>query len=726
MAAANNPRQRPKKEADRPRNLEERARFKTLLLSNPNYFGNLEQSEYQPVLKIVGDTTYEQLTCVGYNLNLSVIEATVQVKLPTGYGGNLCSPGTHEYVRFFVDYGAGWIDIGVGGFNIHDLPSGVDCARQPDKPLSYVVTLPFEPRRDPCGRPLLPNVRAILSWQIVPPAGNPNWLPIWGNRLDRHIQIKPRRRFLIDLIDVIGTNIGQKLELPPEFEVIQFEPLPLPDPPPLSLEELAQQYAVQVQEGEAAAEGRIAVEPHRFGFGELQSLLAPGALDQENLASQIVKWQKLDINWQAILEALQQTKGNVNYEELDCLGLDYNQEWLVATITIKRPVGYLGNLCQQGSKEYVAFWADWDNSCQWVYQGTTAIEVHDIPGIPADGLHYTAVLKVNPDEYRQLCEKPQIARIRAVMSWNTPPSTTDPDDVPYWGNRLDTHVQLKPGRPHTGDGPEIAIIGGISVSQIDIFGNGMTTPNAVFALYGSAADPYVPSRRCPFGGRVHVQAYAPPLFSALGYKYRVLARKVGTLAEIPVTTPFQIASGINPPVMRTPDPMTGFIEYVDPQQNIFDMLAWWDTSGDDLWEIRLEMVNASNVFLGSTAWHRVQLDNTAPEAELHIDSGGDCKDFGAGTTVDGHFVARDIHFGYFTLDTLPNSLMPPNPTPSSGNVETAPAPVGDEWHWASTPTTTPCGYVTLLQVWDRTIVGSVPGSHNYNEDDVGFCLRAVD
>jgi len=36
----------------------------------------------------------------------------------------------------------------------------------------------------------------------------------------------------------------------------------------------------------------------------------------------------------------------------------------------------------------------------------------------------------------------------------------------------------------------------------------------------------------------------------------------------------------------------------------------------------------------------------------------------------------------------------------------------------------PCGYVILLQVWDRTIVGSSYSSHNYNFTDVGFCLRA--
>lgn len=34
----------------------------------------------------------------------------------------------------------------------------------------------------------------------------------------------------------------------------------------------------------------------------------------------------------------------------------------------------------------------------------------------------------------------------------------------------------------------------------------------------------------------------------------------------------------------------------------------------------------------------------------------------------------------------------------------------------------PCGYVVVVHVWDRAIVSSHPGSHNYNKDDFGFCL----
>ena len=43
-----------------------RANFKLLTLSNPNYFGNLIESPFKPVLPICCNTHYESLGCVGY------------------------------------------------------------------------------------------------------------------------------------------------------------------------------------------------------------------------------------------------------------------------------------------------------------------------------------------------------------------------------------------------------------------------------------------------------------------------------------------------------------------------------------------------------------------------------------------------------------------------------------------------------------------------------------
>lgn len=38
----------------------ERKQFRALVLANPNYFGNLKVSPFQPVLNIQSNTTYEE------------------------------------------------------------------------------------------------------------------------------------------------------------------------------------------------------------------------------------------------------------------------------------------------------------------------------------------------------------------------------------------------------------------------------------------------------------------------------------------------------------------------------------------------------------------------------------------------------------------------------------------------------------------------------------------
>ena len=710
------------REGDPPK---ERAQFKRLLASNPNYFGNLGPGPIPPVTVINSNTSYEEATCVGFNPALDLLEATIQVKRPSGYNGTLCAPGSTEYVRFFVDYGAGWTDAGLAAFNAHDIPNIVDCAKQPDKPLSYVVTLRLDPQRKNCRFPTLPNVRAILSWQQMPPAGNANagWSPVWGNVVDQHIQIKPRFLWFGDLLEVVSKDLLKNL--PPLVEAAKPFPIPLPDPPPFSMKSLASLY--QAKEASAAT-----VAPHRFGFAELHALLA--SPDQQFQVAVNAEWKAAGIDLAAALAALDNTKADVSYEELKCLGLEYNLDRLVATFKIKRPVGYSGGLCTTGSKEYVSFWADWDNTCDWKYLNTVAVDVHDVATIPPDGLAYSAILPVDLNAVRRPCEGgPKIARIRAVLSWNAPPSTIDPDALNHWGNRVDAHVQIRPGRSVPPNVPHVSIVGGIGVADIDVFGDGMTLPAATFAFGGSAADSL--NRDCPFGGLIIVQG--PPM---LGSNYRLWARKFGDpTSEEVVKNTFHVVNWLGIGSNITPDPLTGYVTYMDPLANINQVLAHWTPPGDALWQIRLEAIPLGGVASSTTPWFSIQLDNTAPRrrpalppfeppavtCEIHIDSGGDCKDFSKGTLIQGHFVAQDAHFGSFSLSALPASMSPNAPTtltPTTSETLSF-AAGGDAWQLITT-NMQPCGYVILLQIWDRAIVNSTPGSHNYGSFDVGFCLRA--
>jgi hypothetical protein len=694
-----------------------RSGYSKLIASNPNYFGNLGESSFKPVKVIQADTTYEQVTCLGFNPSTSILEAVVQIKQPSGYDGDSCTSGSYEYIRFYVDYGSGFEDLGYVAINVHDVPNAADCAKAAEKPLSFAASVSFQPKTNWCGVPVLPKVRAILSWQTVPPANTPNYNPVWGNHLDAHIQIKPRPLIYKE----IGLNIAGEVAkfIPPE-EVVTLEnqPVPLPDPGPLDLAQLAQLYAAPVVKG-AKAEAATAVPAHRFGFAEVQKVLAAPVVDSQQVVSAIDKFTAAGLNWQSVVAALEGEDANVSYEQLECLGLegDPAAPRLVATLRIKQPVGYNGGLCTAGSNEYVAFWADWDDTCKFTYLNTVAIPVHDISSIPKDGLVYSVVLPVNLDPYRAPCDKPKIARVHAVLSWATPPSTTNPNALNYWGNFITTHVQIQPGTVPNPLYPTISILGGIPTGSIA--SDGYTVTNARFAGNNLLADSL--GRRCPFGGVVEIQG---PEFPGYWYKIQVRPQSGGAWQD--VIAPLLLTRWDGTTYLSSPDPTSHFFPYQQYANNIENLLGDWETVGltDVVWEVKLQIASDHTGTPVSGAVpdvHNLQLDNTAPYGNIQISSGGDCGQFDVGAVLNGTFVATDANFGSFSLYTLP---YPSAITPSGGY---SPTPAsGSAWS-LNTAGLVPCGYVIQLEVADLSIVNSAWGSHNWAVSppsvlSQGFCL----
>src|SRR5262249_17582493 len=472
-----------------------------------------------------------------------------------------------EYVRFFLNYGLGWEDAGLAAVHVHDIPNQNDCAKDPEKPLSYAASVQVHPKANWCGVPVLPQARAILSWQMIPPAGNANFTPIWGNHLDCHVQIKPRPIIFSELATALNPAITKFI--PPEIvESAMKLPVPAPDPGPLHLADLTKLYAAS-----ATTPASAAVPSHRFGFAELHHALQGPAASSDAVSAGISQWKLLNLDWQAAIAAVAAVNANVTYEQLECLGLEgeLGLERLAATFRIKRPTGYGGGLCTAGSTEYVAFWADWDNTCDYTYLGTVPVRVHDIGAIPPDGLCYNAVLPVNLNAHRQGCDKPKIGRVRAVLSWGVPPSTTDPDALQYWGNLIDTHVQIQPGVVPNPLTPKISILGGIPTSQIDA--SGRTVLNARFAGNNLLADAL--GRQCPFGGRVEVQGPEFP-----GFKYRIQVRRTTGGLWQDVATPLWLTNWDGTTYLSSPD-ANNFFEYRDYLNNIENLLGEWDTGGDD-------------------------------------------------------------------------------------------------------------------------------------------------
>jgi len=674
-----------------------RSNFHLLLLTNPNYFGNLKDSTFEPVLSIAGDTSFEEIGCVGFSDALSRLEAVVSIKQNAGYGGGLCTSGSQEYVRFYLSFDGGttWIDQGVTGFNAHDIAG--------PKPLEYVVAQPISVSEDFCFFENLPQVRAILSWNFEPPANTPGFVPVWGNVVDVTIQI-PAFEFII----LAGLLDKAKVELPPKFKhaVNLQQQIPAAPKKALSTTEIANLY-----KGKPVTPSRFLYPAIQTHSQNLASVTTPIAAAK---SAKKLSFKPIDINLTDVIGAILATSGDTTYEELDCVGLDPNRDALAGVIKVKLPYGFNGGLCTAGSTEYVAFWVDFGSGFE--YQGTVVQNVHDIAGVPADGLEYAVVLPIDVASHQKPCDAgPQVVKVRAILSWQTAPPTNDPNYVPVWGNQSDALVQIPAGDPIGLGTANIAIIGGIGVDQIDTVFTGMTLPFAVFALTGTNADPWIASRQCPFGGQIVIQGVP-----SVGFRYRVWVQKVGSPLPVALTDPIITTDMFGTPTTRTPDG-SGFFAYLDNTQNIDDVLAYWYSSGDDQWYVWLEIADSTDKVLGSTSMYLIQLDNTAPTVDIHIDSSGDCKQFAQGATITGHFVAQDLHFGAFSLGTLPSSLSPNEPTTATPATSPTAPPPGDAWQLDTTGMQT-CGYVIDLEVWDNSIVGSGPGGHNFNAKQVGFCL----
>lgn len=694
----------PTRTKDAPEVTRERSDFHALLATNPNYFGTLPELGFPTEVAKQGDTTFEALHCVSYSPERSRLEATVEIRRTTGYSGGLCSAGSHEHVRFYVSYddGANWEDAGVASINVHDVPAGESCDNSNWPPLTYVCGVDLKPRRKWCGRPVLPLVRAILSWEIVPAPNTPDQVPIWGDVHHSYIQIRPRRFVFPDIIKELPDNVVVKL--PPY--VLEEVPSPIPDPGPLVPLPLADLVKL-----------KGSVPEHRFVLPHLAASKETGAQTLLDFVAPAQAAQALKIDLPAILKKLQSTKGDTSYEELECVGLDNNTEQLVASFRVKRSNGYSGGPCTAGSTEFVAFWADFGDDCRYTYLGTVQVNTHDYETLPDGGLSYAALLPVDLGKFRRSCDVPVIGRVRAVLSWGTPPSTTDPDAVPHWGNRLDTHVQLRPGVPYDGTA-RFTIVGGVAAASVDL-ASGRTLPGAALAVNG-----YPLPNDCPFAGVATLHGPLDPVLA--GQLYRVRVRNLttgGALTDL--TENFYVVNWLGVGSWTTPG-AGGWTPWPTWVGNTTGKLGHFTPGGDDLWEVQLEVFG-----LGVVDVRRLQMDNTL-NASIVVGDADNAADLMLSTMgacrvprgpVSGTFVARDKNFHSWSIGVSggPGSPIPPTPLTVGISASTQ-TPLSGTPFTIDLSALEPCGYVVRLGVTDRAVVSSAYFGRTVYVDR-GVCLE---
>jgi len=680
-----------------------RQNFKTLLAANPNFFGNLAESTFSSVVVIQGDTAYESIGCVGYNPQLEQLRATINIKQTSGYSGPICTAGSQEYVRFYLSYDGGttWQDQGLRSVNVFDVPG--------PKPLEFAVTLPISPVENFCFFQNLPLVRAILSWNFAPPAATPGFVPVWGDIVEAQIQIEGFEFIILEtlLADAKvklpeeiaqAVNLNQKVSAAPEKA--------------LSPAELYKLYA------------GTPVPQHRY----LASLLSAAA----NAATLTTATELGGISGVDIASAVASfinTSGDTAYEQLDCIGLDPNLSQLTGVLEIKQSSGYAGGPCTAGSTEYVAFWVDWGTGLE--YAGTTSVGVHDFSSIPAGGLQYNVFLPVNLLAHAKPCSSgPQTAKVHAVLSWNIPPSTTNPYAPVVWGNSLDGLILIPPGQ-QIGPGqqvPVLSAVGDVATEYIGSDGRITSATTVTTGVYYADA---------PFGGRITLAGQISNPTS--GLKYRIMKAPHGSSSFAPV---------VNEPAGLTLNISTfsggswtestqtfhadadGYYPYQDfGNQSVQDHLLglWYSTPADTgfAYDLRVDLYTGGPDIESNVV--TVLINNAAPGATL-TPSFGECGQVAPGDTISGTFSATATDFGSFSFEILPpgpaHGVLPVPPSKTSIELGGTVADPGVTSGSFSIDTTgmDPCGYSLTLNVWDRTNVDSGLTS-NYNPASAGFCLQ---
>lgn len=687
------------------------------LLQNPNYFGTLKDSElatqYTPVVNLTdAQSYYEELDCIDYNPQTHMLGAVVIVKQSTGYNGSPCFGGSREYVRFFVDYDRNgtWVDEGLAQFGIYDHNFNDD--------LCYYAQIKLSADKATCcfSSAVLPRVRAILSWNTPPTAGDPNFPFVWGDVKESDIQIAPSNSLWCSIVQNIDqlTDIKFKKEIKqPSFVKTVIPELGeqmLAAAPKATVAELQRHYQSKEHVSRMVFDS-IKAAPQNF-------MMNAGTLQQ----------QYSTVNISEIIAAILGLQYDTSYEEVHCVGLDRDMHTLHATVQVKQKYGYLGNLCSAGSKEYVAFYMDFGSG--WEYMGTSSVQVHDIPTLPTSGLFYDVALNVNLDSHRKpWCEVGK-AKVRAILSWNNPPTPGNPDYHANWGDREECEVEICPLPDGVNPGNEIPVIellGGMVVTDINSATGLATTTSGSASLGGAYESPFYGEVRLV--GRIF---YASP-----GVKYRFKLTTPSS-AEHEMMDSQSIQTDtlgvISLPITLNPD-ADGWLDYYATNPNVAivgDLLGRFYPGQEGMHTIKIEMKDAANnIIVGNSVNFFVDLH--APDVSIHItiaDVNADCADFTTGDIISGTYSMSDAHAGSFSISVTPDKgalvgvdghvpvattdgLSYPGSLPNTGKAGT---------FTIDTAGVPRCGYNVWINAWDRTIVSSAyVGLHN--SDVQGFCLR---
>lgn len=159
----------------------------------------------------------------------------------------------------------------------------------------------------------------------------------------------------------------------------------------------------------------------------------------------------------AVLNIQQDT----TYESISRLVYDTEIDQLSAAIDVKQPTGYSSEIMVRGSEEFVRFYLSSDGGLKWHDLGMRSVTVCD------------SFRRLGNPEYQvslNLAARVETARntiqprIRAILSWSTPPPAGQPGWTPVWGHVAESDIPLEDSL--TVDGKRT--VGPASVDRLDV------------------------------------------------------------------------------------------------------------------------------------------------------------------------------------------------------------------------------------------------------------------
>ncbi|HEY2171875.1 MAG TPA: hypothetical protein VGJ30_19780 [Candidatus Angelobacter sp.] len=142
------------------------------------------------------------------------------------------------------------------------------------------------------------------------------------------------------------------------------------------------------------------------------------------------------------IKALLSIQEDTTYEILTGSSYDPLSQQLRAVISIKQPSGYSDNVMNNGSEEFVRFYLSYDGGLRWLDQGMRVVNVFDAPA--SNPRRFEVKLPIIPLD--KLPSPEVLPRVRAILSWNTPPPARAPEWKPLWGNVVESCVRMQDSR----------------------------------------------------------------------------------------------------------------------------------------------------------------------------------------------------------------------------------------------------------------------------------------